>query len=63
MDSDRVEGRGKDLLGQGKEGLGNITHDRDMQAEGKGDQLEGGVQSGWGDAKDKVRDVVDDIKR
>ncbi len=62
MDSDRVEGKGKDLLGRGKEAVGDLTNNRDLQAEGQGDQAEGNVQEKFGQAKDKVRDVVRDIK-
>ncbi len=63
MDSDRIKGKAKDLMGQGKEGVGNVTHDSDLQAEGKGDQAEGNVQEKFGKAKDTVRNVVDDIKK
>ncbi len=62
MDRDRIEGKGKDLMGQGKEGTGNIGHDRDLQAEGRRDQTEGNVQEKWGKAKDKIREVVDDVR-
>ncbi len=62
MDRDRIEGKGKDLMGQAKEGAGEIGRDRDLQAEGKSDQAEGNVQEKWGKAKDKIREVVDDVR-
>ena len=63
MDSDRIEGKGQDLLGRGKEALGDLTGNQDMQTEGQSDQVKGTVQEKFGEAKDKVRDVVEDIKR
>jgi uncharacterized protein YjbJ (UPF0337 family) len=48
MDEDRVEGRVK-------EGVGKVTDDEEMEREGE-------AQKSWGDAKDKARDVVDDLK-
>lgn len=63
MDSDRIKGKAQDLVGQGKEGVGGLTGDRDLQSEGQMDQAEGGVQEKWGEAKDKVRDAIEDIKR
>lgn len=62
MDKDRIEGKGKDLLGHGKEGVGKLTNDREMQSEGQADQAEGTVQETWGQAKDKVRDVADSVR-
>lgn len=63
MDSDRVKGKAKDLLGQGKEGTGKLTNDPEMQSEGQADQVEGTSQEKWGEAKDKVRDVADSFRK
>ena len=57
VDHDRVEGSGKKLGGSVKEGLGNLTGDSKLQAEGKADKAEGGLQNAFGGAKDAVRDV------
>lgn len=59
MDSDRIEGPLKDVGGKVKEGWGDLTDDRETEAEGQADQVEGNVQNKWGEAKDDVRDVVD----
>jgi uncharacterized protein YjbJ (UPF0337 family) len=48
MDEDRVEGRVKDAAGK-------VTGDEELEREGE-------AQSAWGDAKDKARDAVDDVK-
>jgi uncharacterized protein YjbJ (UPF0337 family) len=48
---DKAEGTGKDLKGKIKEGAGKVTGDRDMEASGRADQLEGKVQKKAGDVK------------
>lgn len=55
-DEDRVEGSGKQIGGKVKEGLGKLTGDAKLQAEGKGDQAKGKVQNVVGGAKDALRD-------
>src|SRR5688500_7211359 len=47
-DSDRVEGSAKNMGGKVKEGLGNLTGDSKLKAEGKGDQAEGKIQNAVG---------------
>ena len=39
-----------------KEGVGKMTGDTKLQAEGKADQVEGKVQNAVGGAKDSLRD-------
>jgi uncharacterized protein YjbJ (UPF0337 family) len=56
-DKDRVEGSAKNMGGKLKEGVGNLTGDSKMQAEGKGDQAEGKVQNAVGGIKDKAKEV------
>ncbi len=55
VDSDRIEGSGKKLAGQMKEGLGHVLGDSKMQAEGKAQQVEGKTQNFWGSVKDMFR--------
>lgn len=55
-DEDRIEGSGKQLGGKVKEGLGKLTGDAKLQAEGKGDQAKGKVQNAVGGVKDSLRD-------
>ncbi len=59
MDKDRTEGPLKEAGGKIKEEVGDLTDNRDMEAEGKADQVEGKVQGKWGEAKDDVRDATD----
>ena len=48
MDSDRIEGKAKEVEG-------TITDDESREAEGK-------VQGAWGEAKDKADDAWEDVK-
>ena len=55
-DHDRIEGAAKNIGGKIKEGVGKVTGDTKMQAEGKADQVEGKVQNAVGGLKDTLRD-------
>ncbi|ALJ09630.1 MULTISPECIES: CsbD family protein [unclassified Brevundimonas] len=55
-DHDRIEGSAKNVGGKIKEGVGKMTGDSKLQAEGKADQVEGKVQNAVGGVKDSLRD-------
>ncbi|WP_428152090.1 CsbD family protein [Brevundimonas sp.] len=55
-DNDRIEGAVKNIGGKIKEGVGNITGDEKLKAEGKADQLEGKVQNTVGGIKDTLNE-------
>ena len=55
-DHDRIEGAAKNIGGKIKEGVGKLTGDTKMQAEGEADQVEGKVQNTVGGVKDSLRD-------
>lgn len=55
-DHDRIEGSAKNVGGKIKEGVGKMTGDSKLQAEGKADQVEGKVQNTVGGVKDSLRD-------
>ncbi len=55
-DHDRIEGAAKNIGGKIKEGVGKLTGDTKMKAEGKADQVEGKVQNTVGGVKDSLRD-------
>ena len=63
MDEDRVSGAAKQAKGALKEGLGKMTGDAKLQAEGRGDKAAGKVQNAVGGAKDAIRDATDTRKR
>ena len=55
-DHDRVEGAAKNIGGKLKEGVGNVTGDEKLKAEGKAEQVEGKVQNTVGGVKDSLKD-------
>jgi uncharacterized protein YjbJ (UPF0337 family) len=57
MDSERIKGAAKKVEGSVKEGVGKLTGDAKLQAEGKMDKAEGAVRNAVGGAKDAVRDA------
>jgi uncharacterized protein YjbJ (UPF0337 family) len=57
---DEMEGKYEQAKGSVKEGLGRMTGDEEMQAEGNADKLKGDIQEGWGGTKRKVGDILED---
>lgn len=55
VDKDRVEGSATHMGGKLKEGLGKLTGDSKLEAEGKGDQAKGKVQNAVGGIKDALK--------
>ncbi len=60
MDKDRVTGVMDQAKGAIKEGVGKVTGDQKLQAEGKADKAAGKVENAVGGAKDTVRDATND---
>ena len=54
-EDDRARGAANNLGGKVKEGLGKLTGDRGLEAEGHLDQAKGKGQQALGDLKDAVR--------
>jgi len=42
--SDKISNKGEELQGKVKEGVGEATDDKDLKAEGKGDQAKGNLK-------------------
>jgi uncharacterized protein YjbJ (UPF0337 family) len=59
MDEDRIKGAGNQAKGAVKEGVGKLTGDAKLEAEGKADKAKGKVQNAVGGAKDAARDALD----
>ena len=53
-DHDRIEGAAKNIGGNIKEGVGNMTGDEKLKAEGKAEQVEGKIQNTIGGIKDAI---------
>ena len=52
---DRVAGSAEQMKGSVKEGIGNLTGDTKLQAEGRADKVEGKVQNTVGGIKDTLK--------
>ena len=63
MDKDRTTGVGHQIKGSLKEGVGKLTGNERMQAEGRAEKLGGKVEEGVGKGKDAIRDVADSLKK
>lgn len=61
MNKDQVEGRVDDAKGRVKEAAGAITGNEKLKTEGQVDQVSGKTQGSFGDAKEKVKDLIDKI--
>ena len=58
---DEVEGKFDRAKGTVKENVGRALNDRELEDEGTADRAGGNVQEGWGTAKRKVGEAVEDI--
>jgi len=59
--NDEVEGKVENVTGKIKEGFGNLTGDRKLEAEGEAEQVEGQTQETWGKFKRGVGDAIDAV--
>jgi uncharacterized protein YjbJ (UPF0337 family) len=58
---DEVEGKLDQAKGATKETVGRVINDRDLEAEGSADRTGGKVQEGFGTARRKVGETIEDI--
>lgn len=58
---DEVEGKFDQLKGKVKEGVGDLTDNESLEAEGEADQVSGETQETWGKFKRGVGDTIDDV--
>ena len=56
---DKMGNAAERMAGKAKEGVGKLTDNERLEAEGKADQVKADVK----DAGEKVKDAVDDAKR
>jgi uncharacterized protein YjbJ (UPF0337 family) len=61
MNKDELKGKAKQAKGTVKEKAGELTDSPDLQAEGAVDRAGGKVQEGFGAAKRKVSEGIEDI--
>lgn len=58
MDKERIKGGIEKATGTVKEKVGQMTGDRDTEAEGVADQAEGRARSTVGHIKDAAREII-----
>lgn len=58
---DEVEGKFDQAKGAVKENVGRAVGDREMESEGAADRAGGNIQEGFGTAKRKVGETIEDI--
>jgi uncharacterized protein YjbJ (UPF0337 family) len=61
MNRDELEGKTEQLKGKVKQGVGDLTDNERLHDEGVADEAAGEVQEGYGKARRKVGDAVEDI--
>ena len=58
---DEIQGKGEQVKGKIKEGVGDLTNNPRLEREGMEDQAAGKVQENYGTAKRKVGEAVEEI--
>ncbi len=58
---DEIKGKFDQAKGQAKETVGHALDDRELENEGRGDQAGGEIREGFGTAKRKVGEAIEDI--
>lgn len=61
MNRDELDGKMDRLKGNIKETVGDATNDEKLRDEGIADQASGNVQEGFGKARRKVGEALDDV--
>jgi uncharacterized protein YjbJ (UPF0337 family) len=61
MNRDELEGKAKEVKGRVKQGVGDLTDDERLHDEGVADEAEGEVQKGFGKARRKVGETIEDV--
>jgi uncharacterized protein YjbJ (UPF0337 family) len=60
MNRDELEGKGEQLKGKVKQGLGDLTDNERLHDEGVADEAAGEAQEGFGRARRKVGEAIKD---
>lgn len=58
---DEIEGKFDQAKGAVKENVGRAVNDREMESEGAADRAGGHLQQGYGTAKRKVGEAIEDV--
>ena len=58
---DKIKGMANEAVGNVKQGVGKVTDNDKLRAEGKAQEIKGEVQQSVGEAKDAVKKGVDKV--
>jgi uncharacterized protein YjbJ (UPF0337 family) len=58
MDENRIEGTVRKVAGKAQEGVGRVTGDAKMQAEGMANEIRGLAQDSYGQAQENASELV-----
>jgi uncharacterized protein YjbJ (UPF0337 family) len=61
MNRDELEGKAEQLKGTVKQATGDLTDNPDLHDEGVADEAAGEVQEGFGKARRKVGEAIEDL--
>ena len=61
MNRDELEGRAEQVKGKVKKAVGDLTDDEQLHDEGVVDEAAGDVQEGYGRARRKVGEAIEDL--
>ena len=61
MNRDEIEGRAEQVKGKVKKAVGDLKDDERLHDEGAADEAAGDVQEGFGRARRKVGEAIEDI--
>jgi uncharacterized protein YjbJ (UPF0337 family) len=62
MNQDQIKGRVEETKGKIKETTGRVTGKPDLENRGTAEKIAGKVQKNFGDAKERVKDEMDDME-
>ncbi|HEL2575197.1 TPA: CsbD family protein [Streptococcus suis] len=63
MSEEKVNAKAEELVGGAKNLVGKVTGNKEVEAEGKVEQLAGKAKSAIADAKDAVKGAVEGLKK
>jgi uncharacterized protein YjbJ (UPF0337 family) len=61
MNRDELEGRGEQIKGKIKQAAGDLTDNEELHGEGVADEAAGSVQEGYGKARRKAGEAIEDL--
>ena len=61
MNRDELDGKGEQLKGKLKQGVGDLTGNERLHDEGVADEAAGDIQEGFGRGRRKVGEAIEDV--